>query len=107
LNPPVRYVFPDLLQAVQWAHSCRLQWRRFFAANGLTPYRISYEALLADRDATLLALFRALGGDHATVPPLRISKQADALSDEWHRLFLRDLRRKPEGNGVENRDAVD
>ena len=107
LNPPVRYVFPDLLKAVQWAHSCRLQWRRFFAANGLAPYRISYEALLADRDETLLALFRALGDDHAKVPPLRISKQADALSEEWHRLFLEDLRRKPGRQAAESRDAVE
>lgn len=108
LNPPVRYVFPDLLKAVQWAHSCRLQWRRFFAANGLTPYRVSYESLLVDRDETLLALFRALGNDQAMVPPPRISKQADGLSDEWHRMFLRDLRQRPEGlREYENRHALD
>ena len=92
LNPPARYCFEDLLQGVQWAHSCRLHWRRFFVANALAPYEITYESLLADRDAVLLALFRALGRDHPTLPELRIVKQADSLSDDWLRQFLGDLR---------------
>lgn len=95
LNPPVPYDFADLLKAVQWAHNCRMHWYRFFTANALSPYTLRYEALLADRDAELLALFRALGAEHATIPPLRIQKQADGLSDEWHRRFLRDLRQSP------------
>ena len=110
LNPPAPYVFEDLLQGVQWAHNCRLQWHRFFAANGLSPYQVTYESLLADRDAVLLALFRALGGVHTQVPELRMIKQADALSDEWHTRFLSDLRRQGPGDGfqlVESRDAMD
>jgi LPS sulfotransferase NodH len=109
LNPPVPYDFADLLKAVQWAHNCQSHWRRFFAANALSPYMLHYEALVADRDAQLLALFRALGAEHATVPELRIQKQADGLSDEWHRRFLRDFRQRPAETAQpsERRDAMD
>lgn len=109
LNPAVPYHFEALLKAVQWAHNCRAHWLRFFAANGLSPYALSYEALLADRDAELLALFRTLGSEHATIPPLRIQKQADDLSEAWHRQFLKDLRQKRSETAQpsERRDAVD
>ena len=61
------------------------QWRRWFTANGIEPFPVLYEDLVADKIGTTRAALRFLGVE----PPARLTaaetttKQSDAVNDEW------------------------
>jgi trehalose 2-sulfotransferase len=61
------------------------EWQRWFAAEGIEPLPLTYEALSANPRATLADVLSALGRDaaRATSVALRTSRMADAESLAW------------------------
>lgn len=72
---------------VQLARHQTGAWRRWFAAEGVEPFEVTYEALCADLRGTILNTLAFLGLEplpgRAIGPPPELTKQADALTDEW------------------------
>lgn len=59
-------------------------WGAFFSAWGIEPLRITYEELVADREATLRKALRFLDVEPpATLPLASSARQADAITAEW------------------------
>ncbi len=67
-----------------------LAWERFFDAAGIEPYRVVYEDLADNYEATALKILRYLG---VTLPEnhrfaaRQMKRQADTLSEEWVRRY--------------------
>jgi trehalose 2-sulfotransferase len=70
---------------VQQVIADRVGWQRWFAAQQIEPFGISYEELVADMVGTTRAVLAFLG----IVPPqdvqiaARTASQADALNRQW------------------------
>ncbi len=67
------------------------RWRQFFARNGLTPLRLTYEDLVADPQAAVDRIARLVDVeappiDHTNAPSI----QRDDLSAQWRERFLRE-----------------
>jgi trehalose 2-sulfotransferase len=62
-------------------------WRCWFAREKVEPFELTYEELCADLDGTIRAALGFLGLEpppgRAIGPPAWLTKQADALTDEW------------------------
>ena len=76
-------------------HLARLQaedaaWRGWFAAEGIAPLRIDYEALAADPAAVVGRILAALALPAAARPTAGVARMADALSADWMRRFRAD-----------------
>ena len=60
-------------------------WRRWFRANGITPFGVRYEGLVADMEAVTRRLLGFLGvavpGDTPIEP--QHARQADSVNAEW------------------------
>ena len=54
-----------------YSDHCHGHWRNLFAAMGVAPHELSYEALVADYRQTIAALFARLGSA-AAPPPVRM-----------------------------------
>lgn len=58
-------------------------WRRWFAAEGITPIDIGFRALTADPRAEVGRVLAAIGLDPALAPPPPLQRQGDGRSAEW------------------------
>ena len=68
----------------------KASWRGWFQANHVQPLVLSYERLVADYPSTLRAVVEWLGMDApGCIPPPRLVRQADQLSDQWARQYRR------------------
>jgi trehalose 2-sulfotransferase len=72
---------------VQLARHQTGAWQRWFAAEAIEPFEVTYEGLCADVagtiwDAIVFLGLEALPGREIGPPP-ELTKQADALTDEW------------------------
>lgn len=83
------YDYDRILGMVAFAEQSHAHWHAFFAANGLTPYRLTYEELARDFERTVQALLAALGNDSA-VPPRRMQRQSGSATEEMVLRFLRE-----------------
>lgn len=57
-------------------------WDAHFDSIGVTPLTVDYEQLDADYEGTMATVLTYLGID-APVPPRQLTRQGDALNDEW------------------------
>lgn len=63
-------------------------WEDFLASRGITPLRVDYEDLVGDREGTVRRVLAFLGAPApARIPPPRLARQADAISEEWARAY--------------------
>jgi LPS sulfotransferase NodH len=83
------YDYDRILGMIAFADYCQAHWRAFFAANGVEPYRVSYEELVRDFERSVSAVFTALGSA-SVPPPRRMRRQAGAATEEMVLRFLRD-----------------
>ncbi|MEM1448356.1 MAG: Stf0 family sulfotransferase [Planctomycetota bacterium] len=75
-------------------------WERLFRGYGIEPYRLSYEALVADMEGELAGVLDYLDVDPASVDLGAVverstgyhRRQRDGVSAEWRRRWNRDLR---------------
>jgi LPS sulfotransferase NodH len=68
------------------------QWQDYFNSNHIDPYVIYYEDLAADYDGTIRTLLGWLGvpnPEAVHIPPTRLQKQSDDLTEEWLAAYLR------------------
>lgn len=83
------YDYDRIAGMIAFADSSHAHWRRFFAANGVAPYRLTYEELSEDLDETSGRLCRRLGG--TSLPPTtRMRRQANGASESLVLRFLQD-----------------
>jgi LPS sulfotransferase NodH len=71
--------------AREWAEA----WNRWFAAQGIEPFRVSYEEIVADMAGVTRRVLAFLGIDlpaDASIEPGK-KRQADALNEEWLRRY--------------------
>ncbi len=71
-------------------HLARVQtgcWRRWFAAQGITPYEVTYETLCDNVPGTTRGVLAFVGlkpdPERPIGPPPELTKQADAVSADW------------------------
>ena len=84
------YNFARIDDLLRYARTCDAHWERFFVANQVAPYRLVYEDLARDYQATMTPLLRTLGSK-AVAPPPRMRRQADADTEAFVLQYLRDL----------------
>ncbi len=73
-------------------------WEEHLQAHGIVPVRVVYEDLVLRPQPVLLGVLRALGiaaPDELVLPPPTLRRQADALSEEWRRLYNRTAQESP------------
>ena len=68
----------------------RLDWWRWFEANGVTPFVVTYEDMVADKDAVVRSIVELLQAQHGepeqiTLPV--VEKQSDQTNMEWAARF--------------------
>lgn len=94
LSPPrvPVYDFARLRATVDDLSRQDTAWRDWFAAQGIAPYSIRYEALSADPQAVVRGLCAHLGlaVPDALAPP--VGRLADATSCDWIRRYHEDTR---------------
>jgi trehalose 2-sulfotransferase len=80
----------DFEQIDNLLHLIRVEtgvWHRWFSANGIEPLELTYEALCADQIAEVARVLDYLGleapRDERIAPPSELTKQADAINDDW------------------------
>jgi len=87
-----------LLHALQ---SFDNSWKYFFRSNNITPICLSYEQLTANYESAVTSTLAALGISRdlrIRLPPPRLQKQADSISDEWRRSFVGANRSRQRGS---------
>ena len=72
-----------------YSDHCHGHWRNLFAAMGVAPHELSYEALVADYRQAIATLFARLGSS-AEPPPVRMRRQADGHSEALALRYLRE-----------------
>ncbi|CAN5868173.1 Stf0 sulfotransferase family protein [soil metagenome] len=72
-----------------YSDHCHGHWRNLFAAMGVAPHELSYEALVADYRQAIAALFARFGSS-AEPPPVRMRRQADGHSEALALRYLRE-----------------
>lgn len=83
---------------VQVIESHEAAWQHYFAANGITPFKVIYEELVAAYEQTARQILHELS---IPVPqsfqfaPRRLRQQADALSEEWVQRYHAHKRTSP------------
>jgi trehalose 2-sulfotransferase len=80
------------------------RWRMYFARNGLTPLRLTYEGLLADPGATVQSLSDFIGVAQPLSPDLstvKLTMQRDEVSKAWRERFL------SEESGLDRLDPIE
>jgi trehalose 2-sulfotransferase len=66
------------------------QFSQFFAANGIWPVHVTYEALLSDAESTVNAVATKMGLAGLCPRPetVAIHRQANAINAAWRRVYL-------------------
>lgn len=77
--------FDAIDERVQMARDHDAAWQRWFDANGITPYRITYEDLVADPASAVGGALAYLGAEVPAgfTPTTWTRRQADDLNEEW------------------------
>jgi LPS sulfotransferase NodH len=67
------------------------EWMRFFKRSKIEPLTVVYEDFVANFDKTIRTTLSHIGvevGADFEVPPMRLNKQADAVSDAWYAQYM-------------------
>jgi LPS sulfotransferase NodH len=80
-----RFDYQEIREIVKELTEDNEKWRRWFAENGIEPFTVVYEDLVADEAGTTRAALRFLGFEPpADLKLARVTtKQADAVNAEW------------------------
>jgi len=62
-------------------------WRAWFAANGIEPLTIAYEALAEDATASARSVLEHVGAGPAEIPEPPLQRQGDDRSARWVERF--------------------
>jgi trehalose 2-sulfotransferase len=67
-------------------------WRAWFAAQGIRPLTVRYEALAADPRGATAAVLDHLGADTAEIPEPPLRRQGDDRSARWVERYRKEVR---------------
>ncbi|WP_439032198.1 trehalose 2-sulfotransferase [Gordonia terrae] len=70
-----------------------LQWRNWFAAEGIEPLDIEFRELVDDPTKATARVLERIGQDPALAPPPPLKPQSNSRSKEWTRRFRDDAER--------------
>lgn len=88
------YDYDRILRLIALADYSHEHWRGFFDANGVEPYRVTYEQMVDNFELVVSGLFAKLGS--ASLPPARrMRRQADQTTEAMVLRFLRDHAARP------------
>jgi trehalose 2-sulfotransferase len=92
-KPELRYNRELIANAMKEVELQDAGWLDWFKANNITPFRLTYEDLLADPAGTVQSVVEHLGvqnaeRDEVKVPP--VEKQGDDTNQEWIERFRRE-----------------
>ncbi len=97
-RPEVPFNFAEIDRHVRLGEEFDRQWLAFFKSRKLKVLVLVYEDFIAEYEKTLRGVWQYLGMGALplSLPPMRLEKQADALSLEWEREY----RRLKQGEGA-------
>ena len=90
----LHYNFAAIKHLVAQLEQHDREWMQFFAASGLAPHVVVYEHLAKNYEQTAIDIVHSLGVQESTEPMFaqrRMTRQADALNQEWIERFHTDL----------------
>lgn len=87
--PAVSFDIERIERIMAYSDFCHGHFRNLFAAMGLAPHSLTYEALTANYAASVRAVLRYLGSDVEPVAP-RMRRQADGASEAMVLRYLRE-----------------
>ena len=100
------YDFDHLIRCLAVIQNYNKHWVGFFDANRIPPLKIIYEDMAADYGEQLPALLTHLGRQSLPeLPPPRMRKQADALSERFVERFKQEFSRRAEEGWNDKLDA--
>lgn len=82
----------------------KIEWMRWFAANGIVPFVVAYETLIADAAGAVRSVIDHLGVENDERQKLRIAlaeKPSDRVSERWAARFKREIK-----SGIEHTSGV-
>jgi LPS sulfotransferase NodH len=88
-GPSPDFDFERILRLIAYSDMCHGHWRNLWAALGIEPLRLSYESLTADYERSVGKLIAGLAGPGG-VPPARMRRQGDGVSEAMVLMFLRE-----------------
>ena len=95
LSPPAepRYDASAITEALKVFQAEENGWTRWFAAQGITPARLSYQSLSDEPAATLARVLGALGLDPAAANGVQpdVARLSDGLNRNWIRRYRADF----------------
>ncbi len=93
----LHFDFESIDASVREIESQEVAWQKYFAENGITPFTVVYEDLVAAYEQTAIQILKELAipvPESLKVLPCRLKQQADALSEEWVQRYYEELSRK-------------
>lgn len=104
----VRYDADFIAQCMNEVEAQRTGWWRWFEANGVTPFVVSYEDMLADKDGVVRSIVEMLDAQNdepeKIVLPV-VEKQGDETNMEWAARFAGDSDAARDGWDIDSGDA--
>lgn len=89
----VRYDADFITQCMDDVERQRSSWWRWFETNGVTPFVVTYEDMLADKDSivrSIVELLEAQNDEPEKIPLPAVEKQSDETNREWATRFAAD-----------------
>ncbi len=102
-RPLLRYDRELIAKSMSEVELQDARWLRWFELHNITPFRVTYEDLIADPAASVRSVVERLGvqddePDDLNIPA--IEKQGDDTNQEWIERFVREARADAEGRSV-------
>jgi LPS sulfotransferase NodH len=85
-----RFDYAEIERWLTFLNNQELNWYRYFEQRNLDPLLLVYEDMIEAFEPAVFAVLRYLGipvPPGTMVPPPRLAKQADAVSEEWVRKY--------------------
>jgi LPS sulfotransferase NodH len=91
----VRYDADFIAQCMHEVEQQRLGWWRWFETNSVTPFVVTYEDMLADKDSVVRSIVELLEVENDEAEKIElpaVEKQSDETNLEWMNRFGRDTK---------------
>jgi LPS sulfotransferase NodH len=103
----VRYDADFIAQCMNEVEQQRLGWWRWFETNSITPFVVTYEDMLADKDSVVRSIVEMLEAENDEPEKVDlpvVEKQADETNAEWMNRFGRDTKAAKDSWDVDSGD---
>lgn len=101
----IDYDYDKIQRALHFILAQEHGWQAFFAANGIEPYRFSYEEFLRDPVSICREMGRRLGIpldlDHIDLDQGPLRRQSNSTNAQWRERFIADSRERMERPNID------